>query len=176
MIEPLTASIVVTGVGMCVVEALETTPESGGITPKMRVCLLVPGNIAWDACDCGQFAQAFQRDYPTLSFPADASEQILGAGGGCNSRPIAYQVIASIVRCVPGMTGTPPQPPTCAKLLDAAYIQAADAYVLRTSIECCLEAMQTEQLIEKFVVGNVTYVGPEGNCAGVELIYRFELM
>lgn len=174
--EALTASIVVTGVGMCVVEELQNTPESGGVPPNMRICLMVPGNIAWDACDCGQFAQTIQRDYPTINFPGDASEQVIGPSGGCGARPIVYQVLASIIRCVPGMTGNPPQPPTCAKLLPAAQIMQADAYVLRRAVECCLDDMQANYLIEKFVVGNVTYVGPEGNCAGVELIYKFELL
>lgn len=173
--EPLTAAIVVTGVGVCVVEKLIQTPESGGVPPKMRVCLLVPGNIAWDSCDCGQFAQTIQRDYPSVSFPADASELVIGAGGGCSSRPIVYQVLASITRCVPGpqQSGAPPR---CDALQASAAIMAADAYVLRTAVECCLEDMQDANEIEKFVVGNVTYVGPEGNCAGVELTYRFELI
>lgn len=176
MIEALTAAVIVTGVGMCVVDKLEITPESGGVPPNMRICLLVPGNIAWDSCDCGQFAQTFQTDYPTLTFPADASEQVLGAGGGCNERPIVYQVLASITRCVPGMTGNPPQPPSCAKLQAAAAIMAADAWVLRSAIECCLSDLQDNNVIEKFTVGRVNYVGPEGNCAGVELTYKFELI
>lgn len=175
MIEPLTAAVIITGVGMCVVEDLQATPQSGGVPPNMRVCLLVPGNIAWDACDCGQFAQSVQFDYPTLTFPADASEQVLGAGAGCNERPIVYQVLASIIRCVPGMTADK-KPPSCGKLQTAAAIMLADGYVLRSAIECCLNDLQSNQLIEKFVVGRVSYVGPEGNCAGVELTYKFELM
>lgn len=175
MIEALTAAVIVTGVGMCVVDKLEATFESGGVPPNMRVCLLVPGNIAWDACDCGQFAQTIQTDYPTLTFPADASEQVLGAGGGCNERPIVYQVLASIIRCVPGMTADM-KPPTCAKLQTAASIMAADAWALRMAVECCLGDLQDDQVIEKFSVGRVNYVGPEGNCAGVELTYKFELM
>ena len=175
MIEALTAAVIVTGVGMCVVEELQNTPESGGVPANMRVCLLVPGNIAWDGCDCGQFAQTIQRDYPTLTFPVDASELVLGAGGGCSSRPIAYQVLASIVRCVPGLEASG-KPPSCAKLQTSASIMAADAFALRRAIECCLNDLQDDNVIEKFSVGAVSYVGPEGNCAGVELIYKFELI
>lgn len=174
MIEALTAAVIVTGVGMCVVEELQSTPESGGVPINMRVCLLVPGNIAWDACDCGQFAQTIQSDYPTLTFPTDASDQVLGAGGGCNDRPIVYQVLASIVRCVPGLDASG-KPPSCAKLQPAAAIMVADAFVLRNAITCCLSDMQDAGTIDKFVVGRANYVGPEGNCAGVELSYKFEL-
>lgn len=177
MIDLLTAAVIVTGVGQCVVDELLVSPESGGVPPKMRICLLVPGNIAWDSCECGQFAQTIQADYPTLIFPGDASEVALGAGGGCNTRARVYQVLASITRCVPGMTnGNPPQPPSCAALGAAALVMHADAQVLRRAIECCLDELQDNQVIDKFVVGRVNYVGPEGNCAGVELTYKFELI
>lgn len=172
----LTASVIVTGVGMCVINELENTPESGGVPANMRVCLLVPGNIAWDGCDCGQFAQTIQSDYPTSIFPADSSEQVLGSGG-CGNRPIVYQVLASITRCVPGLVaGNPPKPPTCDALQRAATIMTADAYALRRGVECCLAALADSYIIMKYVVGRINYVGPEGNCAGVELGYKFELL
>lgn len=174
MIEALTASVIVTGIGMCVINELENTPESGGVPPNMRICLLVPGNIAWDGCDCGQFAQTIQADYPTLVFPADASEQVSGVGG-CNARPLVYQVLASITRCIPGMS-TGGKPPTCAALNVAALAMEGDAFALRRGVECCLSALQDSYVIAKFVVGRVNRVGPEGNCAGVELSYKFELI
>lgn len=174
MIESLTAAVIVTGIGMCVIEELQNTPESGGVPINMRTCLLVPGNIAWDGCDCGQFAQTIQSVYPTLQFPADASEQVTGLGG-CNARPLAYQVLASVIRCVPGLDAAG-KPPSCDKLLTAAKIMHADGHALYRGIECCLGALQEAGTIEKFVVGRVNYVGPEGNCAGVELSYKFELI
>lgn len=177
MITALTASVIVTGIGMCVVEELQNTPESGGVPANMRVCLMVPGNIAWDACECGQFAQTIQSDYPTINFPADASDQVVGAGAGCGGRPLVYQVLASITRCVPGMTNTtPPRPPSCDALSRAALVMEGDAYALRRGVECCLETLQDDLVIVKYVVGRVNRVGPEGNCAGVELIYKFELI
>lgn len=175
MIEAWTAAVIVTGVGQCVVDELLATPESGGVPPKMRVCLLVPGNIAWDGCECGQFAQTIQTDYPTEQFPADASEHVIGMGG-CGGRPLVYQVLASITRCVPGMTGNPPTSPTCDKLLAAALVQQGDAFALRRAVECCLSQLRDDYVIAKYVVGRVNYVGPDGNCGGVELTYKFELL
>jgi hypothetical protein len=177
VIEALTAAVIVTGIGMCVIDELENTPESGGVPPNMRVCLLVPGNIAWDGCDCGQFAQTIQADYPTSQFPFDVSEQVIGVGG-CGSRPLVYQVLASIIRCVPGLQGpsTSPRSPSCDKLQTAAFIMEGDAFALRRGVECCLSTLQDNLTIAKFVVGRVSRVGPEGNCAGVELTYKFELI
>lgn len=176
MIEAWTAAAIVTGIGMCVVEELENTPESGGVPAKMRVCLLVPGNIAWDGCDCGQFAQTIQRDYPTTQFPVDASEIITGLGG-CNARPRVYQVLASIIRCVPGLSGgTPPKSPTCDALLASALVQQGDAFALQRGVECCLSTLQDNYVIAKYLVGGVTFVGPEGLCGGVEMTYKFELV
>jgi hypothetical protein len=171
--EALTAAVIVTGIGICVLEELENTPESGGVPAKMRTCLLVPGNIAWDACDCGQFAQTIQRDYPTVTFPADASDAITN---GCMARARVVQVLASIIRCVPGMTGgVTPQPPTCAALQAAALVMQGDAYALLRGVECCLAELKKTYAITAYTVSGVNYVGPDGNCAGVELTYRFSL-
>lgn len=168
----LTAAVIVTGVGQCILDELESMPESGGVPSNMRVCLLVPGNIAWDACECGQLAQSIQLDYHSVRFPVDSSQEQIES---C-AQPIAYQVVASLLRCVPGMTGNPPRPPTCAKLLDAALVLEADAFALRNAVECCLLSLRDTYVITDFRVGQVVRVGPDGNCAGAELTYWFQLM
>lgn len=178
-IEALTAAAIVTGVGACIVAQLEATPESGGVPPKMRIVYATPGNIAWDGCDCGQLAQTIQMDYISTQFPVNTSQQPR-QGVGCNLGPLAFQVLASITRCVPGMTGAvgSASPPTPAKLLEAALIQEGDAFALRTAVECCLTELHRArpQRIFDFRVGTLTRVGPEGNCGGVELQYWFQLM
>jgi hypothetical protein len=171
---PLTAAVIVTGVGICVIEELQNTPESGGFPDKMRICHLVPGNIAWDGCECGQFSQTIQRIYPTSHFPQDESELFVGVGG-CNARPLVYQVLASIIRCVPGL-GPDGKPPSCDKSLAAALMIQGDAYALRRGVECCLFDLQEQFQILKFSVSGISFVGPEGYCAGVELTYKFELV
>lgn len=173
MIIPLGAAAIVTGIGQCIIDELNDTPESGGVPAKMRVCLLVPGNIAWDGCDCGQLAQTIVSDYHSERFPADSSQEQIQSCG----EALAVQVLVSILRCVPGMsTGMPPQYPTCAKLLDAALIMQGDAFAVRTGVECCLLDLKATQRIFDFRVGPTTYVGPEGGCAGSELTYWFQLM
>lgn len=174
MIQAWTAAAIVTGVGVCVVEQLSNTPETG--TLPERIVLMTPGEIAWDGCDCGQFSQSLQADYPSGIFPQDTSQQTL-RGAGCNDPPLAYQVLASIARCVPGLTaGNPPRAPLPAKLLEAALRMEGDAFALRTAVECCLADYKREFRITDFRVGRVDKAGPEGNCAAVVMQYWFSLV
>ena len=178
-IEALTAAAIVTGIGVCIRDRLLEVPESGGVPSGMRLVYLTPGNIAWDGCDCGQLAQSIQIDYVSNQFPVNTAQEPR-RGVGCNLGPLAYQVLASITRCVPGMTGAvgSAKPPTPAKLIEAALTQEGDAYALRTAVECCLADLLNArpQRIFDFRVGTLTRVGPEGNCGGVELQYWFQLM
>lgn len=177
-LDALTAAAVVTGIGICIRDELEATPESGGVPTKMRLAYMVPGNIAWDDCSCGQLAQTIQMDYPSKQFPVNEA-QAPNRSVGCQLGPLAYQVTASIIRCMPGIKdGLPVRMPTTAELLAAALTMEGDAYALRTAVECCLNTMwkARPQRVFDFRVGTVTRVGPEGGCGGVELQYWFQLM
>lgn len=174
MIGPWTAAAIVTGVGMCVMEELANTPETGDL--PQRVVLMTPGEIAWDGCDCGQFAQSLQSDYPSGVFPQDTSQQTL-RGAGCNDPPLAYQVLASIARCVSGLkNGVRISSPTPTDLYTDALRAEADAYVLRTAVECCLTDYKKERRITDFRVGRTDKTGPEGNCMAVVMQYWFSLV
>jgi hypothetical protein len=170
--EAWTAAAIVTGAGMCVIE--DITANQGLAKVPGRIVLMTPGEIAWDGCDCGQFAQSLQADYPSGIFPQDTSQQPL-RGGGCQASPLAFQVLATIARCVPGITGTPPRPPTPASLLQAALQAELDAFDLRNGIECCLADMKRTLRIIDYRVGRVDKAGPEGNCAAVAMQYWFLL-
>ena len=174
MIGVWTAAAIVTGVGMCVVEELTNTPETGAL--PQRIVLMTPGEIAWDGCDCGQFAQSLQADYPSGIFPQDTSQQTL-RGAGCNDPPLAYQVLASIARCVSGLTGgVRPKSPAVSDLLTDALRAEADAFALRTGVECCLADYKRQRRITDFRVGRVDKTGPEGNCMAVIMQYWFSLV
>jgi len=69
------------------------------------------------------------------------------------------------------------KPPTCAKLrAAAALVQQGDAFAIRNGVACCLRELKRTQRIQKYTVGRTNFVGPEGNCGGVELIFKFELV
>lgn len=171
MITPFSSIAIVTGVGLCIQQELEATPESGGVPAKMRVVYAAPGNIAWDGCTCGQLALSVVRDYPTRVFPQDASEEPMI--GGCGAHALATRVIVSLTRCAPAMdkNGNPPTPDA---LLAASLVLAADAYVVRNAVECCLHDYKRQRRIYKFTVGSADRVGPEGGCVGVEMPFTFE--
>lgn len=173
MILPLSGFAVITGVGECVREALIATPESGGYSAKMRFCHIVPGNIAWDACDCdGQFAQTAVQKNPTRVYPTDASNEALQ--GGCQSRSMMWIVTASLIRCIPGLKNNGASP-TPAELFVASRKQHGDEFAMRKGIECCLGDMKKLYRITDYRVGAALFVGPEGNCGGVEIVYSFQL-
>lgn len=156
---------IVTGIGQCVVDELEDT--EGGVPD--RVCLAVPGAIAWDNCECGQFAQTITTDAPTVNFPAPASDQ---RNTACGPALLVVTAQASITRCVPTLRDSG-EAPSCDALFVAARVLEEDRRALRTAITCCLWELRRTYRITDFAVGVTTAVGPEGMCAGVEITYQF---
>lgn len=159
----------VTGVAECVVAALEDTP--GGV-PK-RVCPIVPGSIAWDACECGQLAQTITSVAPTRVFPTPSSEL---PDERCGSPMAVVSVTLSLTRCVasPDDRGNSPR---CAALFENAVILEADRAAVRRAVRCCLADMYAASppQIFAYAIGAANSVGPEGGCAGIELTYQFAI-
>lgn len=170
---PLDFGVIVTGVGMCILDEIAATPESGGALN--RECLIVPGAIAADGCECGQLAQTILRINPTKVFPQDSSLEVNVA---CNGVSQMATVMATIMRCVPGITTVNGNPryPTCAKLQEAALWQLGDEYAMRNAITCCLAEMKRDRRIFAYFVGGADFIGPEGNCGGVAIQYGFQLV
>ena len=112
---------IVTGVGACIVEALDQTPAGA----PCRQCLLVPtSQIVWDNCgpcptDCdGQVAQAIRAVYGSDTFPA-ASNSLNWAHRPCTPRYWVAEVVVSVTRCLPAINESG-IPPTCDAELAAA--------------------------------------------------------
>ena len=168
---PLTAAIIVTGVGQAIVDQLLITPESGGVPDKMRLCLLVPGAIAADACACGQLALSILSWEPMDVFPVSAAETATRAP--CGERSRGVRAIATIFRCVPTMDSQG-RPPTCDALFAAALVQNGDEYAMRKGITCYLAELKRLYKIADYRVGNAVPLGPEGACGGVEITFAFQ--
>lgn len=165
MIIPL-AFTVVTGTGEYVVSELADTR---GRTPD-RVVLVTPGQIAWDKCDCGQFAQTITSIASSSAFPTPASDVPVR---GCGHTMQIVSVTASLIRCITGpVNGTAPSP---AALVNDALIIEEWRTVLRKSIVCHLKSLRDSNpmKIYDFTVGPATSVGPEGLCGGLEINYSF---
>lgn len=162
--------MVVTGVAASVQEELNQLVCG---PPLTRFCALVPGDIAWDACDCGMFAQTITQTYSSNTFPAPATDNPTTA---CGPNLIVADVLATIVRCIPGLNPNTNEPPPCADLLDAALILECDRQALRDGVRCFLRSLYQTDVIDNFSLGAITAVGPQGLCGGIALSYRFSLI
>lgn len=156
---------VVTGVATNVREELIQT-TCGDVD---RFCPIVPGEIAWDHCDCGLFAQTITETYPSNSFPSPASDDRQTA---CGPNMFVVNVSAVVIRCAPN----PPDnatAPTCAALEDGAVQLECDRYALRRGVTCYLRSLRESYAIIDYAVSSVTATGPQGGCVGIEMSYRF---
>jgi hypothetical protein len=149
---------IVTALAACV--AAEVAQTAAGAPD--RVCPAVPGEIAWDSCDCGQLALSVERVYPAQAPPAETA----GTDDSVCAAPyLVAAVTVSMVRCVPGPAddGTPP---ACADLAAAAQTMWADLAAVRAGLGCCLRDLVAADTVVGYSVGASDIVGPEGGCAG----------
>ena len=162
----------ITGVGACIVEALALTPAGA----PNRLCYLVPGNqVTHDNCDCGgQFAQVVRNVWGSNTFPTP----LAGSWLKCSPHWTVYEVVASVIRCTPGMQetlqGEMPPPPTCADLLAASVQQDYDRAAVRGALQCCLAEL-AQPAADRFPINwglGLTLVLPDlGQCSGSETTY-----
>lgn len=136
-----------------------------------RFCPIVPGQIAWDECCDGMFAQSITQ-WPT-SQNAVAESPYFGTPNYCGPNYRGVTVQALILRCVPGVTDMEPFWPTCDQLSAAALQQQLDVERVRSGIACCLAAKLEAGTIAGFSLQPQVPQGPEGNCAGSLLTYQF---
>jgi hypothetical protein len=161
---------VVTGVGQCVIEALDQTPAGA----PCRRCLLLPTQqIPWDNCgpcdedSCtGQVALTIRAVYGSDTFPAPQTSKTWAK---CSPRWWVARVAVSVTRCVPAMDQTG-APPGCDLELAAAIILENDRTAVRQAIACCLGQAHTDtpQLVGNWLIDQSVTVGELGGCAGVE--------
>lgn len=160
---------IVTGVGACIVDALEQTPAG---TP-CRQCLLVPSSqIVWDNCgpcehECsGQVAQAITSIYGSDSFPT-AAGGLNWAKQRCTPRWWVASVTAVVTRCLPAIheDGTSP---SCDDELAAGLMLVDDATAVRQAIACCLQSIYEAEPARLGVwsLGGTTILPELGGCGG----------
>jgi hypothetical protein len=132
---------------------LTVTPDRHGV---------VPGAIAWDACDCGLLAVSVGPIYPTEQFPNPVQVRV----GGCDAPWEAAEIIMQVVRCVPTHDE---KPPTVAALDASAQEILRDAYEMMRAVSTTLCQMNKDREISDFVMRALTPQGPSGMCGGNEL-------
>lgn len=165
--EPLSHQVAV-ALGECVRAALAGTPA--GV--PTRVCVPVAGEIAWDACDCGQLAVTTPRLYPSRVFPAESVED--AEQDRCGTPYLGVPYTVSILRCAAGMDDDG-NPPTCEQLAADALVWHQDAAAVRRGLGCCLQELEAQDRILGWVLGPTTAVGPQGGCVGSETVVTVAL-
>jgi hypothetical protein len=135
--------------------ALTDTPDRHGV---------VPGAIAWDACDCGMLAVSIAQVYPSESFPAPQATRL----GSCDAPYEVAEIVVQVIRCAPNAEGQNLYPSTAA--LDTSARQVArDAYETLRAVSVKLCEMNGAREISDFLVRPQVTQGPQGGCVGSEL-------
>lgn len=155
---PLGHYVVVTGIAECITARLAET--TGGV--PNRVCIY-PGDVAWDACECGMLALTTSVIYPSDSFPTLG----VAAVSDCGLPYMVANLQITMLRCIPQISEK--RYPTCTQLGTATQIQYEDAFAVWQGTLCCLKILQDNQFIQEFNFGAQTFVGPQGMCGGSTL-------
>jgi len=165
---------IVTGVGACVVDALDQTPAGA----PCRQCLLVPtSQIPWDNCgpcegECsGQVALAIRSVYGSDTFPANAST-LNWATKRCTPRYAVADVLLSITRCLPSVSEDG-APPSCDAELAAALTLEDDRTAARQAVACCLDQIHSASpaRLSAFSIGAANTYPEQGGCGGIEMSF-----
>lgn len=136
--------------------ALTETPERSGV---------VPGAIAWDACDCGMLAVSIAQVYPSDEFPAELTGRV---SAGCDAAWEVGEVVVQVIRCAPNPEGQALYPSVAA--LDAsAQAVARDASEALRAVAVRLCQLREDRAIVDYLLRPQTVQGPAGGCVGSEL-------
>ena len=159
---------IVTGIGACIVDALDQTPAGA----PCRQCLLLPtSSIPWDDCDCdcdapGQVALAITQVFGSQIFPAPASPT---DWSHCGPNFWVANVVASVTRCVTGIDENGHPPPCDVALAEAIRLEQ-DRLAVRQAIACCLDQYKADGTfrVGAWILLPSLTVGESGACAGSE--------
>lgn len=144
------------------------TAVRDGLSSKPTRAGQVPGEIAWDACDCGgMLAVSLPRLYLSDVFPEE-SETVNGA---CQPPYEVGQFTVAVVRCAPNPDGVEAAPPAD-ELNTAAGLLLQDATEMLDSVSAALCRLLENDDVLDYLVTPVEPVGPEGGCVGVTLTAR----
>lgn len=119
---------------------------------------VVPGQIAWDAGDCGLLAASVGQVFISDVFP----HQLLDVIGFCQAAWEVSELTFELVRPAPGPESNQTLYPTRDALDAAAQLTATDGWTMLTVLAQQLCQMREADTIVDYLIGNVTPVGPNG--------------
>lgn len=133
---------------------------------------VVPGAIAWDACDCGALYVSVGLLYPSENFPEQ--QTVRDMAQPCMAPYETGEIVLQIMRCAPQPQGQNLYPDAADEDI-AAQVVRRDAYEVMQAITQLLCDLKDQDQIEDFIIDTQTAQGPGGGCVGTELRFRVGL-
>ncbi|WP_030672491.1 hypothetical protein [Streptomyces sp. NRRL B-1347] len=161
----------------CVCQTLNDTAAlvEGQPGCPCRACL-VPGTPAWDSCEdpCGnpqdgaggQLTVSLARILTAPDLGGARTPTILGARS-CPAPTMSAELVVTLLRCAPS-SDEEGCPPTCEQLAAAARVLHVDATSVHNALVCCFPQTGPPSRRYRYTLGQLTVLGPEGQCVGVE--------
>lgn len=144
---------------------LVTSVQAGLTNPVIRAGQ-VPGDIAWDDCDCGGvLAVTTPRIYLSEVFPEEADGPL---GARCRAPYEVGEYTVSVMRCVPQPQGQA-LAPTAAALDSAAAVLLRDMAEAMDALAATLCTLEDTEVISDYFITPAQSLGPEGTCVAFTL-------
>jgi len=138
---------------------LQLAATPAGVAADARICL-VPGQLAWDNCECGLIGV----ELVGTGFSRGTQEDNAETDNGCNGFATAtYRV--TVLRCAPGPQDAG-RAPTCEQLDSAAQVFYDDIDALLRGVSIAMRDMYDANVIMMYWFNGTTPTGPEGQCVG----------
>lgn len=154
-------------IGSAILEGVEAALEDSTGGPVNRSGM-VPGEVAWDECDCGLLTGTLARTYRSDTFPQVTQAGVTSDLSACDPPWRVGELVLLVVRCAP-VPAEGQLAPSAEALDAAAAVLVSDEYVLDTAARSRLCELRRDDQIIDFVMLGVSSVGPGGGCVGVQL-------
>jgi hypothetical protein len=142
------------------------TATRAGLSSTVARAGQVPGEIAWDDCNCdGVLAVTTPRVFLSENFPDEAEGTV---GVRCQAPYEVGEFIVSVIRCVPSPEGQELSP--SADDLDAsAGLLLQDLSETMDAVSALMCQLKDDDHISDYLISPAQSAGPEGVCAGFTL-------
>lgn len=148
------------------------TGTYGGLTSKPARYGQVPGDIAWDDCNCaGLLAVTVPRIFLSEEFPEEAGAPV---GALCQAPYEVGEFTVSVLRCAPQPEGQELSPDVN-DLDTAAGLLLQDMAETMDAVSALLCGLKENDDISDYLITPAESAGPEGVCVGFTLRIRISL-
>lgn len=142
------------------------TSVRNGLTASVARWGQVPGDIAWDDCNCdGMLAVSAPRVYLSEAFPEETESFV---SSQCRAPFEIGEFTVAVLRCAPQPEGQA-LAPRADELDTAAGLLLQDMTETMDALQAALCALQDADDISDYMVNPGGSAGPEGACVGFNL-------